>query len=175
MATSPLFAPTLDVLRQELRLSGLADATDGQSVFNAAILATRVDLYRLLGKARVDEIAAFAESESPSTENEILRATARVTEQHLARWHLMGSMPMLFMDGGGKGQEEWATEGAFRDISQSSIEDKRRILWQQIQENIEVLQGEELGEETTIKAATLEPETDTVVCPGQSLGGLVLE
>lgn len=165
---APLFHADLPSLKATLRLSGLGAGTDADAILESAILTVRTGFYREFGKARVDEIVAMPVEAAPNTDNGIVRATARVTEQMWVRVALIDSMPMLFADA--SADTGWNDEGAFRD-DPSSRETLRSRLWRQVVENFDLLRGNEaIGGETSVLATTFEPDETTLISPGQSAG-----
>lgn len=175
MATQPLFAADLPTLLKELRLATLASSSDAQSVVNMAMLAVRTGFLRKLGKDRVVQIQGYTATENPLTDEEIVRATARVVEVNWMRYELMGRLPMLFMDASGDAEEVFNEEPAFRQLAASDVEDKRAKLWAEILESLELLGGDEEVGEPGGHAKVFTPDPSKVFAPGASIGAAEVE
>lgn len=155
MATAPLFVADLATLKSKIRLSGVASANDAEDIINEAILTVRSGFYRELGAARTAVLVALPFSESPTTENEILRAVANITEVKWVRLELMRTLPTMFKDGTAEQNQIFQDEALFRDTTQQQLDADRLLCEQQISENLDLLRGDEsLGTESTIRVAT---------------------
>jgi hypothetical protein len=155
LATAPLFVADLATLKSKIRLSGVAAANDAEDIINEAILTVRSGFYRELGAARTAVLVALPFNESPTTENEILRAVANITEVKWVRLELMRTLPTMFKDGTAEQNQIFQDEALFRDTTQQQLDADRLLCEQQIAENLDLLRGDEsLGTESTIRVAT---------------------
>ena len=165
MATAPLFIADLATLTSKLRLSGVPAAADASDIINEAILVTRQKFYRELGVSRIAILGALAFTETPATENQILRAVANSTEVLMIRCELMRTMPMMFMDGNADQNQIMQDEALFRDTTSSQLEQARLACELEIQQNMDLLAGtEEIASETTIRVDSVgasDPVVDT--------------
>ncbi|MFG0317079.1 MAG: hypothetical protein ACF8XB_07400 [Planctomycetota bacterium JB042] len=172
--TPPLFVEDLETLKAELRLNGIASDADAGAILNSAILEVRLGLIRELTKSRIDTIRETAFNEEPSTNEEVLRALGNTVETTWVRIVLMDTLPSLFLDSSGDAEQVWNEEGLFRGESTATLDDKRRRLWRKVQEDLELLRGDEsIGAETSVRATTLEPDppyTPQQKLPGSSAG-----
>ncbi len=178
MATSPLFLTDLATLKAKLRLSGVAATSDADDIINEAILTVRSGFYRELGGPRVTSLLALPFTESPATNDEILRAVANTTELKWIRVELFRTMPLSFMDGNADQNQVFQDEALFRDTSQHQLDQERVRLESDIQQNLDLLRGiEDIASEATIRVATICPAVtpalpgDTVK-PRRLLGGI---
>jgi len=170
MATAPLFVATVEELKSKLRLASIPAGQGADILFDETLLAVRTHFYRALGPARVAELAALPFNENPATEDEILRAVANTTEVKWMRMELMRVLPTLFKDSSADQHQVYHDEALFRETPGDQLSIERERLWSDIQENLELLRGdEELDEEVQgISAST--PESDsTAPRPGQSV------
>jgi len=165
VATAPLFIADLATLTSKLRLSGVPAAADASDIINEAILVTRQKFYRELGVSRIAILVALAFTETPATENQILRAVANSTEVLMIRCELMRTMPMMFMDGNADQNQIMQDEALFRDTTSSQLEQARLACELEIQQNMDLLAGtEEIASETTIRVDSVgasDPVVDT--------------
>jgi len=152
VATAPLFVADLATLKPKLRLSGVPSTSDADDLINEAILVTRQKFYRELGVARVAVLLALPFVETPSTNDQILRAVANSTEVLMVRCELMRMMPMMFMDGNADQNQIMQDEALFRDSTSSQLEQMRLQCELEIQQNMDLLAGdEEIASESTIR------------------------
>jgi hypothetical protein len=152
VATAPLFVADLATLKPKLRLSGVPSTSDADDIINESILVTRQKFYRELGGARITVLLAMAFTETPTTDNQILRAVANSTEVLMVRCELMRLMPMMFMDGNADQNQIMQDEALFRDTTSSQLEQMRMQCELDIQQNMDLLAGdEEIASETTIR------------------------
>lgn len=160
MAISPTFVASLDTLRQRLRLSGLADDSDAQVMFEQAVKIARSTFHRRLTHARVVIIQAYTATDTPATNNEYLKAMAEEAEVKIVRRELLSTMPSLFMDSAGDAQEIWDREAPFRGTSQFGRDRLRQQLTNEIEELMEILEGtDSAGSETSFRATVINPDT----------------
>ena len=161
--TPPLFVRNQETLRRKLRLSGVCEKNDADEIIDEAVLSVRGHFYRRLGQERVAELLAFAVSPTPTTPDEILRSVASSTEIKWVKLELTQSMPMLFMDGSNNALNVYNEEAPFRNTSAFEISNLQKRLFEQIEENLEMLKGsEQQGNEH--KANTFDGTPDGEVC-----------
>lgn len=160
MATAPLFCADLATLKAKLRLSGLAAASDADAIVNEAILTVRLSFVRHLGLSRVTALVALPFSEAPTTENEILRAVANVTEVEWVRFELMRTLPVLFQDASGDKGDIWNREAPFRQSGQSDLKRQADALYATILTNLELLSGDNTdGSDGAVQGGAMEADT----------------
>lgn len=177
MATAPLFVADLATLKPKLRLSGVPTISDADDIINEAILVTRQKFYRELGVARITALLVLPFVETPSTNDQILRAVANSTEVLMVRCELMSMMPMMFMDGNADQNQIMQDEALFRDSTSSQLEQMRMQCELEIQQNMDLLAGdEEIASESTIRIdspGVSQPVIDTTTAsrpyPGDSI------
>lgn len=169
MAVAPLFVADMTTLRARLRLSGVPDSSDAMNVIDSAVQTVRTGFYTELGTERVAEIAAFASTDTPTAENEVLRTVAEGAEVKWVRYELMHLLPVLFIDGSGQREQAWNDEGAFRAANGAGIERMRQALRAEIDKALDLLSGDtEIGERTSVRSATIDPPC-TRPWPGHSV------
>lgn len=173
--TDPLFVADLVTLKAKLRLSGVpSSATDTLAILDEAILKSRLAFHRRLGQQRVGVLLAISFNENPSSEDEILRALANTTETQQVYAELLRRLPNQFMDSSGDANRRWNEEAPFRERSNSDFHKELQRLLDDIEENMELLAGEEsIGEESQFKTFDGTPDC-TPPRPGDSIrrGGL---
>lgn len=171
MAVNTLFIANMGTLEAALRLSGVPAGSDAKSIIDEGVLQARMSFVKALTQARVTTIRGYAYTDDPSTEEENLRMLANLTESMLVRLHLMRTLPVLFMDSAEKDEQAWNEEGIFRNKSPFDLEREKVALREDIQNNFDLLLGEEeAGQISTIKIQTMEPAT-TPPRPGDSVWG----
>jgi len=162
MASAPLFQSRDDLLGA-LRLGGSALKESSIPVVDDGIDAARGEFWARLGGSRVQELLALpvVENPLPTDGNANLRSLAVRTERLLVRYELMLTMPVLVMDAGAAAQESWNDEGAFRAQGGFSRSSDRTALKLKIDENFEVLAGDESpGATTSIQGVTIGPNDE---------------
>lgn len=168
--SNPLFLADLDAMKAELRLSGVpASGEDANVILEDVLLQVRTQFYRRLGITRVGQIVAFAENyTNPTTEEEILRAVAKSTEVKMAWCKLGERLPQLWMDDSGGAWQQFNEQGTFRKLSLRERMDQCERYAAEIEENMQLLAGEQsLGDETGIQATTFSP-----TCPPRLLDSI---
>lgn len=171
MATAPLFVADLATLKAELRLSGVPSGADSDAIVQGACRIARARFYSVLGLARVGAILLWSHSDSPTTENEILRSIAEECEVAMVRCVLMDRLPNLFMDNSGGGLEFLNQEGAFRSTPRGDLDGQRQRCQVQIEEWLALLAGDvALGEGADVQIATQDRQSPSGY-PGGSIVG----
>jgi len=113
---APLFVTDEPTLKERLRLSAVpATALDTEAIIDEAILRARVRFYTDLGADRANELAAISFSETPTTDEGILRALAFTTEVKLVYRELLRLLPNAFMDASGDVNHRWQEEAPVRE------------------------------------------------------------
>lgn len=159
MATSPLFVASLTVLKAKLRLSGLAGDRDADEILNEAILTVRTNFIRRLGMPRVTALLAMAFTEAPTTDNDLTRAVANVTEVDWVRWELMRTLPTMFQDASGDKMDVFNREAPFRQSQRSELVSQATDLMERIEQNLVLLAGDhEAQAETSIQGGVIESD-----------------
>lgn len=155
--SNPLFLADLNAMKAELRLSGVpATGEDANVILEDVLLQVRTAFYRRLGITRVGQIVAFATNyTNPSTEPEILRAVAKSTEVKMTWCKLAERLPQLWMDDSGGSWQQFNEQGTFRKMSLRERVEQCERYETEIEENMQLLAGEQaLGEETGINCTT---------------------
>lgn len=141
--TDPLFVADLATLKSKLRLTKLPTDSAANALLDEQILATRTAFYRRLGAARVGQILAIPFVINPTTENGVKRAIANTVEVKMVRVRLMRTLPVLFQDSSGDANTAWNTEAPYREAGLSSLDREIKRLEDEIEEDMQVLDGEE--------------------------------
>ena len=150
--TAPLFHPSYDELLASLGLSGVKDKEIHTTV-DSAVRFTRADLWRRLGLARVQELQAMDHVEQPKTESNHLRTMAEELESLLIRQRLVSMLTPVFLEGGGRGIDEFEDLPLIRQLSGYSKRQEREALQEQIDNLLEILTGEEeAGEDNGVRS-----------------------
>jgi|GEM_PF-5978799 len=162
-AEAPLTA--LEVLKRELRLSGVPEESDAEALINQAVRECRVGFYRRLGATLISTYANQELVEDPNTDLEYKAYLAELTEIRWVKLLLLNRLPILFEDSSGEEGEAWNTEGTFRKSDRAALEQLKLQLASQVESALRVLSGEQEMENTSNWNITLiEPKTT----PGRS-------
>ena len=106
MAVAPLFVPSMSALKAALRLSGVVDG-DTQAILEAEVVSVRVEFYTELSAERVAEILTTAHSDTPSSPEQLLRASAEELEVKLTLLRLRTRLPQSFLDSSASVGRTW--------------------------------------------------------------------
>lgn len=159
--TNPLFVSSIEVLKAQLRLSGVPSDQDAHAMVQSALMQVRAGFYSRLGVARVTELVAISPAANPTTEDGILRGLAEQTEVMWTRCKLLDRMPTVFMDSSGAYQELLNQEGIARSLPLSHIEAQKARCAAQVEEALAILDGTvalgEAGEPNIATQADQEP------------------
>jgi len=113
---APLFITDEATLKTRLRLSAVpASALDTEAIIDEAILRARVRFYTDLGASRTNVLVALPFTETPTTDDEILRAICNTTEAKLVYCGLLRLLPNTFMDASGDVNSRWQEEAPTRE------------------------------------------------------------
>lgn len=97
MAVEPLYNASKDALLNRARIK-TADDTQTLAMIDQAISEVRMGFFRSITSTRALAIAAYSLVDNPSSDEEILKATAANTEANWVVWLLAQRLPYLFMD-----------------------------------------------------------------------------
>lgn len=113
---APLFLADEAALKTRLRLSAVpASALDTEAIIDEAILRARIRFYTDLGATRTNVLVALSFTETPTTDDEILRAICNTTEVKLVYCELLRLLPNTFMDASGDVNSRWNEEAPTRE------------------------------------------------------------
>ncbi len=169
MAVAPLFVLDMETLQAKLRLTGLPSGADGEALLKSGVERAKAQFYRRLGLSRVTTLLAMTYTDTPATQEDVLRIVANEAEVKAVRLHLLDTMPVLFMDNSTQTEEVWNTEGAFRP-GRITLAERERLATE-LEADMALLAGEtSLGSETTWGGFTLEPDCPPPA-PGDSMFG----
>ena len=122
---APLFVADEATLKASLRLSAVpASALDTEAVIDEAILRARLRFYRDLGVARTNVLVALPFTETPTTEDEVLRALATTVEVKMVKCQLLRDLPNTFMDASGDVNHRWNEEAPTRERGSFELNDE---------------------------------------------------
>lgn len=163
---APLFVADEATLKSKLRLSAVpATAVDTEAIIDEGILHARVEFYRELGTAKVTALLAIAFTETPTTEDGVLRALANITEVMMVRCYLMIHLPNTFMDASGDVNARWNEEAPTRERSSMELSEQIKACKNAIMENLLVLAGGDIDECAEIQTFDGSPD-----CPAPNVG-----
>jgi hypothetical protein len=153
MAVAPLFVVDRDTLLARVRLPHPPEEV--QPLVDDAIERARAWFYRRLDVARVAELVATADSDSPTTNAGVKRMIASTTEVLMTRWCLADTLPVLF-ERVGEALRSWNEVNPFH-TSSDDRQKFRDALEREIEGNLELLTAgaEDLGEETRLEAKAI--------------------
>lgn len=171
MATNPVFVADLATVKEQLRLTGVVEGSDAQSMLEAALLQVRTGFYSRLGGTRMATLIAITPSESPTTNDEILRAIGGLCEVLWARCILLDKLPVTFMDNSGGDLEFINQEGTFRSITPERLDAERQRCQIQIEEWLALLAGDvEIGSAPDVQIHTQDDQSPRMYPFGTLLG-----
>jgi hypothetical protein len=141
--------------------------SSAQRLFDTAITYVRVQLYNELTATRVDEIVGFDVSDSPSTEQELLRADAIICETMWVRAELLIVLKSYFADETGSAQQDWNELGILRD---NNDEDETiENLMSKVNDAIERIKTNDVRAKSQVRATSFGAEDR--IEPGSSIWG----
>lgn len=169
-----LFATSDAWIKARLRLTSVpASATDTAAIIDEAISNARLAFYRRLGRIPVQNLLGIAESATPSTDDEVLRTLASLTEVKLVRVFLLRELPNAFMDASGDVNKRWNEEAAFRERPRSDREREIARLNEDIEQAMQELErdgDESPGDTRSVLTFDGTPENpECIPLPGDSL------
>lgn len=164
--TEPLFSPSKNLLKKNLRLSQVPDSNDALTVIDSAIQFVRTEFYRHLGQSKIESLLVMPYNATPKTSAENIRLLAVQTEVKWVRSQLLRNMPTLFMDSTARIQA-WNEEAAFRETSFLQTERELKRLQTEIDEALEVLKTSALTASGQISMSTVSP--DDSIAPGDTV------
>lgn len=169
MATNPLFSADLVQLKKDLRLSGANAGGDFEAIYETAVLQARIGFNTRLGPARVAELVAINYTPNPTTENDILRALARVCEVRWVRLILIDLLPTIWMDASGQAQQNYNEEAAFRSTDTDQRGDIRAHSLAEIEAWLAILAGEvKMGDADIGAHVFIQDRPNPTPVPGES-------
>lgn len=159
---APLFVADADSLRASLRLSALTTSpSDAAVLVDDAIREVRLGFLRRLGLSRTAALVALVydpTAGAPTTEDEILRECANLTEILWVKKLLLTRLPTLFRDSAGESRLDFNTEALTRESPAQQQQVELDRLDSQIEENLELLAGDsEAQNESNWKVSTIGP------------------
>lgn len=165
----PTFVSSIAALKAGMRLSGIPENQDVDTMIRNAVLSVRTAFYRRLLHPRILEIQSWPLTSQPATDKEYLRQVAATTEILMVKRLMLRDLPILFRDSVAP-QTDWNDVASYRNFGKSEREREIARLEQEIEENLQLLsQSEVAGSESNgIRIADLEQE-DTPDLPGGSI------
>jgi hypothetical protein len=122
---SPLFVADEATLKAALRLSAVpASALDTEAIIDEAILRARLRFYRDLGVVRTNVLVALPYTETPTTEDGVIRALANTVEVKMVKCQLLRDLPNTFMDASGDVNSRWNEEAPTRERGSFELNDE---------------------------------------------------
>ncbi len=173
--TPPLFVvakgslSAWEALLSELRLSGATGDSGALPLIRRALLDSRLTFLRKLGEKRVSYLSAIPFVVNPTTVDQTLRAVASSTEVLVIRYELLRKLRWSSVDGNAV-QQIYNSEAFIREMPEAELEVELTRLNNEIEENMELLRGDEqVGEESQgLLVMTPEPDTKPPT-PGSSI------
>jgi len=159
----PLFLVDEATLKAKLRLSAVpASALDTEAIIDEAILRARVRFYRELGTARTNAIVALTFTETPTTEDEVIRALANTVEVKMVYCELLRLLPNTFMDASGDVNQRWNEEAPTRERGSFEISNELRHCEGEIANGLQELADPDIGECDIVQSYDGTPDIE---CP----------
>lgn len=135
MAVEPLYNVKATLI-SKLRMTDTSD-TNTLAVIDQAIQDVRLEFYRRLGLGRAGDIASLSLVENPTTDNEVLRSTAAVTEVYWVMYKLVCILPVMYIE------TQFAIQHSFDDVpitrDADSLSKFKECLWNSIEQNIGIM------------------------------------
>lgn len=169
---APVFCPSEEYLRAALKLSTVkSTSVDTDATIDKAVLQVRLDLYRSLGKSRIDTISAGASwTETPSEPSELLLALGATTEINWCRIYLLRSLNALFMEGSGGARRDWNETPLMREQGMLDLASEIERLEADVQSALQVLRGDvAFGEDSRGGSVGLVGPAEDPPKPGRSV------
>jgi hypothetical protein len=113
--TTTLFIKDLDRLKSSLRLSG-SESRDSSQLLVDAVDKARLLFFKRLTSSVVVTLQAIASVDSPTTPDQLRRATAEMLEILIVRRDLLMTMPVFTMDPS-TNQEVWNEDALVRKMT----------------------------------------------------------
>lgn len=158
MAATPLFQ-SLEKLKQSLRVSSISTGADVSVQLDRAVENARLTFWRKVGAAATTTLAGLPKKDPPTTEDHYKRLLAEHTELLLVWSYLAMYLPVSVMDGSADFRQLWNSDEQFKNISDGGRQARINIVHTTIEENFELLSGEDsAANETSVGAITLEPQ-----------------
>lgn len=158
MAATPLFQ-SLDKLKQSLRVSTIQTGADIAVQLDRAVESARLTFWRKLGAAATTTLAGLPKKDPPTTEEHYKRLLAEHTEILIVWSYLAMYLPVSVMDGSADFRQLWNSDEQFKNIPDGGKQARINIAHTTIEENFELLSGEDTAaNETSVGAITLEPQ-----------------
>jgi hypothetical protein len=157
VSVAPLFISDRDALKSRVRLSASVNP-DTEAAIDTAITKARVVFFDNLGAARVAEIVALVPSDSPTTDDEIIRAKAEIAEALHVRMTLKRELPQFFIDAGAQALQRFNEEGMSRRDPMANVEKEIEVMAVEFQGLLDALGGSSPDEESSIRVTTFEPD-----------------
>ena len=169
-APTPLFIQDIATVKKRLRLSGVTDTSDGVSVIEEAVRASRSGFFRYLSASRIATLQAISHVDNPTDQNGNLRQLAEVVELKWIRMELLRTMPVLLYSSAPSVPQNWNDEGLLRGMAEDRLQEEIKSLKQDIFDAMEVLGAETSLPDSPggIVAFTISP-TGQQKFPGSSL------
>lgn len=167
----PVFIASLDILKAQLRLSGIDVTSNAQAILEATVGRVRTEFYARLGVSRMVTLIALPSVSAPTTSEQVLRMIAEQCEALWVRCLLLDVLPVTFMDASGGDLEFINQEGTFRSIPDSRLAGIRERCQIQIEEWLALLSGEvDIGNAPGVQIHTQEDQAPRMFPNGSLLG-----
>jgi len=157
---APLFVADAATLRTSLRLSALNEtASDAGALVDDAVREVRLGFARRLGLPRVTELVAMTYDPTggaPTTDDEMLRECANLTEILWVKKLLLTRLPTVFRDSSGEARLDFNTEALTRETAEADRQTEIERLNASVEDNLDFLAGRESVQDSW-KATTFGP------------------
>jgi len=159
MAAAPLFVADMEALRKKLRMENVTLGDPAYDLLEEAVLRVRVGFIRQLTRARVVVLVGYTFSETPTDDDQVLRALANTTEVKWVRMELLRTLPSQFLDGN-SAEAVFEEEAPFRMTDEVMRRSEIKRLEKEITDDMDLLSGSEIaGAESKARATTFSPAT----------------
>jgi len=176
MAVEPLFVvdygtsdPSMDRLKQLIRLNPDTTTDSTSAIVDRVTQQVRVHIYRALGADTVSAIKLLTPEENPTSADGLTYLSAEMLEANWVLYVMIGEMPVAVYDSfvGEAPLQIWNKEPLTRDIDPDLLEERRAMLWEEIQDLIGDLTEDGSGD---FQVGNIGPSEDrSIHLPGQSI------
>ena len=159
MAVAPLYNADLETLLEKARIN-TADDVQTVAVVHQTVTEVRLGFFSVLTKDRAKAIAAYATSDTPDTDEEVLKARAIAVEALWLTMLLAQRLPFLFMDNKASTGDAFNDEPLTRD---TQLQDFIDALKAQIDAGLAELMLPPEENAGAVKASLLAPDDPDLI------------
>ena len=157
MASDTLFISDVATLKKVLRISAISDA-DSLKLIELAIKKARTELYQYLGTSSITTILTYSSTDTPSTDDEIIRSVAEYLEIILTKRELLKHLKSTSFENS-SASEQWNDSPFVRELSYSDITEELQMLENEIEYSVEQITEGEKPSTKSISSSVIGPSS----------------